>query len=340
MRQLANAGAAVTLARSYEPFGDPLLTTGTGTSIFAFTGEQMDATRLVYLRARYFEPAFGRFLSRDVWEGDPNQPMSYNAWAYVQQNPVNLSDPRGQYGVRVHGELTADMAALFGPSHCHGSVCGLVEEFSSYVVQADLNMDSLLHPQLIPFPGTPGAPYHFADQDSAWMDAAAAVASGDPTYMGAALHEVQDFYSHRNEGYALPAGHFSHGCTAGQWPCGSGNRDAELLAEFYRENPEYEVRALLSSVYGPTDVQNTSDDKLIDLYLYTFTQPGAPERDRWGHDTDHFFGFTLRDLHVSAETGAWLISYFWDLDECDAMRVLADYEPPSDSAVLRFLGSQ
>jgi len=30
-----------------------------------------------------------------VWEGDPNQPMSYNAWLYVYGNPVNLTDPSG-----------------------------------------------------------------------------------------------------------------------------------------------------------------------------------------------------------------------------------------------------
>ena len=51
----------------------------------------------MFLRARYLEPAVGRFLSRDVWEGDPNQPMSYNAWLYVGANPTNLTDFSGMY---------------------------------------------------------------------------------------------------------------------------------------------------------------------------------------------------------------------------------------------------
>ena len=95
VRQLVDASASVSLARSYEPFGDPLSSVGTGTSIFQYTGQQVDATGLVYLRARYYEPGVGRFLSRDIWEGDPNQPMSYNTWLYAYGNPTNMIDPSG-----------------------------------------------------------------------------------------------------------------------------------------------------------------------------------------------------------------------------------------------------
>ncbi len=39
--------------------------------------------------------AQGRFTTRDVWEGDPNAPMSYNAWLYTYGNPANSVDPSG-----------------------------------------------------------------------------------------------------------------------------------------------------------------------------------------------------------------------------------------------------
>ena len=94
-RQLVDASVSVTFSRVYEPFGDPLLTSGTGSTIYAFAGEQRDGTGLVYLRARYYAPAQGRFLTRDIWEGDPSQPMSYNAWLYVYNNSVNTTDPSG-----------------------------------------------------------------------------------------------------------------------------------------------------------------------------------------------------------------------------------------------------
>jgi RHS repeat-associated protein len=96
VRQLADPVGAVAMARSYEPFGETLDSAGTRTTNFQFTGQQVDATGLVFLRARYLEPAVGRFLSRDVWEGDPDQPMSYNAWLYVEDNPVNGTDPSGR----------------------------------------------------------------------------------------------------------------------------------------------------------------------------------------------------------------------------------------------------
>jgi len=52
-------------------------------------------TGLVFLRARYYNMADGRFMSKDAWAGDKQTPMSYNAWQYVYGNPVNLSDPSG-----------------------------------------------------------------------------------------------------------------------------------------------------------------------------------------------------------------------------------------------------
>lgn len=72
-----------------------LTTNGTTTSVYGFAGEQTDATGLVYLRARYYEAGQGRFITRDMWEGDYEQPLSLNRWNYVQANPVNLIDPSG-----------------------------------------------------------------------------------------------------------------------------------------------------------------------------------------------------------------------------------------------------
>jgi hypothetical protein len=37
----------------------------------------------------------GRFLTQDTWDGNPNLPMSYNHWNYVDGNPINRLDPSG-----------------------------------------------------------------------------------------------------------------------------------------------------------------------------------------------------------------------------------------------------
>jgi RHS repeat-associated protein len=59
-----------------------------------FTGEQFDARArhnaggLYYLRARFYDPEIGRFLSQDPLPGG-------NLYAYVGNNPVNFTDPSG-----------------------------------------------------------------------------------------------------------------------------------------------------------------------------------------------------------------------------------------------------
>jgi uncharacterized protein RhaS with RHS repeats len=52
VRQLTNAGGQVTLAQSYDPFGNLFEAAGSGVSEFGYTGEQVDAgTELVFLWA-------------------------------------------------------------------------------------------------------------------------------------------------------------------------------------------------------------------------------------------------------------------------------------------------
>lgn len=66
VRQLADSQATLTLSKSYEPYGGVLSSAGTGSSTYAFTGEQYDSvTGLVYLRARYYAPGVGRFMNID-----------------------------------------------------------------------------------------------------------------------------------------------------------------------------------------------------------------------------------------------------------------------------------
>jgi RHS repeat-associated protein len=63
---------------------------------YGYTAEyQGGYNDLVYLRARQYSPSMGRFLTRDTWGGDENQPMSYNAWLYGYANPINNMDPTG-----------------------------------------------------------------------------------------------------------------------------------------------------------------------------------------------------------------------------------------------------
>ena len=95
VRQLVNGNAEVTLTKSYDPYGDTIASNGSGQSVYGFTGETSDANGLIYLRARYYNPIDGRFVSRDTWERDENQPITYNKWTYANANPVMYIDPNG-----------------------------------------------------------------------------------------------------------------------------------------------------------------------------------------------------------------------------------------------------
>ena len=100
VRQLTDASDGITLSKSYDPYGNVISSAGSSTSIFGYTHEQADSyIKLIYLRSRMYDPATGRFLTKDPWQGDYNKPASYNAWLYVYANPVNDTDPTGQITV-------------------------------------------------------------------------------------------------------------------------------------------------------------------------------------------------------------------------------------------------
>ena len=70
VRQLTDATGDVTLAQGYTPFGVPMWNKGNGSTGYGFTGERWEAySDLLFLRARYYEPETGRFVSKDPWAG-------------------------------------------------------------------------------------------------------------------------------------------------------------------------------------------------------------------------------------------------------------------------------
>jgi RHS repeat-associated protein len=52
--------------------------------------------KLAFLRSRWYDPASGRFTTRDLWPPDYNRPQSWNGWIYTEDDPINLTDPSGQ----------------------------------------------------------------------------------------------------------------------------------------------------------------------------------------------------------------------------------------------------
>jgi len=82
---------------------------GISASRSRYCGEQYDSDLgLYYLRARYYNPATGRFLSRDPEEGKAYDPQSLHKYLYAGGDPVNRVDPRGRADSADYSSLLAN----------------------------------------------------------------------------------------------------------------------------------------------------------------------------------------------------------------------------------------
>jgi RHS repeat-associated protein len=69
---------------------------------YGYNGENYDKyTELQYLRARYYEPESGRFLTRDSYLGNVMNPLTLNRYAYANNDPVMNIDPSGHSTLQV-----------------------------------------------------------------------------------------------------------------------------------------------------------------------------------------------------------------------------------------------
>jgi RHS repeat-associated protein len=95
MRQLATNSGKIILTNAYKPYGEVLDSVGEGASAYGYTGEWMDETGLVYLRARYYAPRVNQFIQADTIAPDYRTPQSLNAFSYVRNTPTLFTDPSG-----------------------------------------------------------------------------------------------------------------------------------------------------------------------------------------------------------------------------------------------------
>jgi RHS repeat-associated protein len=81
----------------FSAFGELLAGTGITENNYLFTGEQFDPNLgFYYLRARFYNPAIGRFLTVDPFPGSIYDPPSLHKYPYCGVDPVNSVDPSGQ----------------------------------------------------------------------------------------------------------------------------------------------------------------------------------------------------------------------------------------------------
>jgi RHS repeat-associated protein len=97
VRLLTDGTGTVTDTYDYDAWGNEVNTTGSTPNVYLYRGEQYDADLgLYYLRARYFDPLTGRFLTKDPADGNVLDPRTLHKYLYVHGDPVNRVDPTGR----------------------------------------------------------------------------------------------------------------------------------------------------------------------------------------------------------------------------------------------------
>ena len=97
-RQLIDENEDVANTYTYDAFGMVIDQAGVVANHYMYTGEQYDPNAgFYYLRARWMNPETGRLITTDPFEGVQNDPVTLHKYLYVQNNPVIMVDPSGEF---------------------------------------------------------------------------------------------------------------------------------------------------------------------------------------------------------------------------------------------------
>jgi RHS repeat-associated protein len=93
---MTNNSGTVVEASGYMPFGEFRSHSGTFTSSYKFTDQELDSESGFYnYDARLYDPVIGRFISADPLVLNPIDPQSLNRYSYCHNNPLIYIDPSG-----------------------------------------------------------------------------------------------------------------------------------------------------------------------------------------------------------------------------------------------------
>lgn len=104
---IADSAGNLIVSYTYDALGKVMTVTGSNTALgelnpFRYRSYYYDGDiQMYYLQSRYYDPEIGRFINTDDvnYLGVTESELSYNAFAYCDNNPVNDIDPFGRMRV-------------------------------------------------------------------------------------------------------------------------------------------------------------------------------------------------------------------------------------------------
>jgi RHS repeat-associated protein len=133
-RLLTGSTGTVEGAYTYDAYGNTTGHTGTATTSLEYDGQYTNGDGLIYMRARAYDPATVQFLSVDPLVG-----FTLARYNYVEDNPLNGSDPSGLCGL---GSL-GDFGDCFDPTSS-GNVAYQGAEALNKVTDGEVNLPWLV----------------------------------------------------------------------------------------------------------------------------------------------------------------------------------------------------
>jgi RHS repeat-associated protein len=93
---LTDSSGNVVDEQRYMPFGQPRLVNANLLTDRLFTGQRnLPSLGLMDYKARMYSPSLGRFIQPDTIVPNPMNPQSFNRYSYVNNSPLNFTDPSG-----------------------------------------------------------------------------------------------------------------------------------------------------------------------------------------------------------------------------------------------------
>ena len=115
--RIVDGSRSTVASYAYDPWGNIISSSGTLAEVnpLRYRGYYYDSeTGFYYLQSRYYDPELGRFINADSYAStDATGLLSANMFAYCENDPVNKSDPSGEWAHIIAGAaLGAGMEVL------------------------------------------------------------------------------------------------------------------------------------------------------------------------------------------------------------------------------------